>query len=678
MAAALVGATLAARPDAQGRRELLVRVEGTPGTQVDEVRLEAGPFSDAHLPPAWTLRKNGAAGPAVTVPLHLRFTLDGTRRTPGRVRVEVRMAGRVLVQLQAAPEELGPLRLAREPDQVVAVPPAVQAGESLELAVLDVKRAPPGGRWTIAGVEAVERGSRLEVRLPATLQAGDLIPLRYRDPWGGLAVDGPAANTRVVLSESAGDSPRILSCSPGFVNQTLCVCGNFPPASWAGLRLDGRSLDRPAAASSRSLLVWIPEGVKPGLHVVSGDPEAGFTASDRVMTTVMHLSAQVDQAAILRGASTTAWFQLLGSALPLALKIANEDPAIIRMEGGDEQLVSTSGGEPNGFRLGLRGLAKGNYTIRYKRAGELCPCAAQEALRGAGSAPAPPGPPAPPSAQDPRGFLRARVLSLIPLASPPAMAATAQALAATHGVAVAEVSPLVSTNDGLVVFTIPDATDVPIKVAALAADPRVRLAQPDFLFETSGQESMQYAGRLMRTDHLDPSLSGQGITVAVIDTGVDARHPRLSGRISARANVTGAADAAGIHGTLVAGIVGGVAARAGILSVQACLPLSAESIRARCTSVTLAKAVDLALERKARVLNLSVGGPRDRLLERLIDEAVKRSSVVVAATLLERAAADLGPPGKDPLFGSGLVDGLNLFRSVSDLPGERGQSPRKK
>ncbi|MBI3472798.1 MAG: S8 family serine peptidase [Candidatus Solibacter usitatus] len=570
--------------------------------------------------------------------------------------------------------------------------------------------------------------------------------------------------------ESAGDSPRIFSCSPGFVNQTLCVCGYFPPVSWAGLTLDGRPLDRPAAASSRSLLMRIPEGVKPGLHVVSGDPEAGFTASDRVMTTVMQLSAQVDQAAILRGASTTAWFQLLGSALPLALKIANEDPAIIRMEGGDEQLVSTSGGEPNGFRLGLRGLAKGNYTIRYKRAGELCPCAAQEALRGAGSAPAPPGPPAPPSAQDPRGFLRARVLALIPLASPPAMAATAQALAATHGLAVAEVSPLVSTNDGLVVFTIPGATDVPIKVAALAADPRVRLAQPDFLFETSGQESMQYAGRLMRTDHLDPSLSGQGIIVAVIDTGVDARHPRLSGRITAQANVTGAADAAGIHGTLVAGIVGGVAARAGILSVQACLPLSAESIRARCTSVTLAKAVDLALERKARVLNLSVGGPRDRLLERLIDEAVKRSSLVVAAagndgpkgrpsfpaeldrviavtavdveqalyrdatrgafidlaapgveilstapgnqwlvfsgtsaaaahvsgvtalvlqrrpdltpqaaqTLLERAAADLGPPGKDPLFGSGLVDGLNLFRSVSDLPGERGQSPRKK
>ncbi|MBI3471979.1 MAG: hypothetical protein HY013_11545, partial [Candidatus Solibacter usitatus] len=168
MAAALVGATLAARPDAQGRRELLVRVEGTPGTQVDEVLLEAGPFSDAYLPPAWTLRKNGAAGPALAVPLHLRFTLDGNRRTPGRMRVEVRMAGRVLVQLQAAPEELGPLRLAREPDQVVAVPPAVQAGESLELAVLDAKRAPPGGRWTIAGVEAVERDGRLEVRLPAT------------------------------------------------------------------------------------------------------------------------------------------------------------------------------------------------------------------------------------------------------------------------------------------------------------------------------------------------------------------------------------------------------------------------------------------------------------------------------------------------------------------------------
>lgn len=462
-------------------------------------------------------------------------------------------------------------------------------------------------------------------------------------------------------AQTLDNRPRLFACGPtAFTGQALCVCGNFPNEASHALLLDGKPLGEPTNVSASSLTFKVPENLQPGAHVLTGSPASGLSPADAVVTTVLALAPQIDQNALLRGQSTRARFRVLGATEPVRLRITNQTPNVVSLEGGAEQSRMTSGGSDNSVALRVRALSRGDFTIHVELGGVTCPCAEQGVpARGAAlrPIPAPPGAPVGPESEDPRGFLSARIAALIPQAGAQAMAATAQALAAPFGLVVTEITPLPSTADGLVVFNIPNAADVLAVAAALNADPRVRAAEPDFIFDTTGAvspqagsvASLKYGARLMGLDRLNPRVTGKDISVAVIDTGADAHHPALVDRLKLRADVTGSPYKPGIHGTLVSGIIGDLAPRAGLLSIQACLAQSEQAITARCSSVTLLKAMNLALERKARVINLSLGGPSSRLLQRSIEQAVKNGAVVVAA-------AGNGNSGGAPPFPATMAD----------------------
>jgi len=383
---------------------------------------------------------------------------------------------------------------------------------------------------------------------------------------------------------------------------------------------------------------------------------------------------------------------------------------------------------------------------------------------------------------DPSSYVANRVLVIIAADSMQGADIIAKKLAKTHDLDVVKIDMLESIHAALVEFALRGSADVPGKVAALL--PQVVLAQPDFIYKTSEEAieeivdeieiepdvtKLEYGPRLIGADQLRDSADGKDVKIALIDTGVDSGHPALAGKIAEQTDVTGRGFSADVHATLLAGIISsdpannagisGIAPGARLLAIKACQPTSAHAAAAQCWSRTLAHGLDIAIEKHAAVINMSLGGPagvEDPLLKRMVDEAVNHGALVVAAagndganakpgfpaalsnvlavtavdskshlyasatqgnfislaapgveiistspggkllvssgtslatafvsgaaalalqqqsrlspralqTVLERTAQDLGPPGKDPLFGNGLV---NACRAVAEL-----------
>lgn len=192
-------------------------------------------------------------------------------------------------------------------------------------------------------------------------------------------------------------------------------------------------------------------------------------------------------------------------------------------------------------------------------------------------------------------------------------------------------------------------------LAKLAHDRRVKLAQPLQSFRTlaasaAPEQQDDYLSLERGLQDIDGLAAqrvsqGQGVRVAVIDTGVDTSHPDLAGRIALTRNLVGQDSTPfnrDVHGTAVAGVIAanpasrrgmtGVAPRAKLLVLKACWQApSANGGASVCNSVTLALALSVAIESHAQVINLSLSGPPDPLLTQLVDYGLRHGAIVVGA-----------------------------------------------
>lgn len=211
--------------------------------------------------------------------------------------------------------------------------------------------------------------------------------------------------------------------------------------------------------------------------------------------------------------------------------------------------------------------------------------------------------------------------------------------------------PIRSLSIYCFVYRVAHGEDRAAVVDRLRSDSRVESVQVLNEFETGSKGTDYYDDTYANLQHGLDALNltrahqhsrGKGIRIAVIDSNADMRHEDLKGRIKKVDDF--APDGSSPdrdHGTAVTSVIVarannskgivGVAPDAQVYLYVACWS-DPGSDTAICDSFTLAKAIDSLLDKPPNVLNMSLAGPQDPLLERLLRAAHQLGTILVAAS----------------------------------------------
>jgi len=234
----------------------------------------------------------------------------------------------------------------------------------------------------------------------------------------------------------------------------------------------------------------------------------------------------------------------------------------------------------------------------------------------------------------------------------------ASELASKYGLVVESDWPMASLGVDCFLMRVQGEQPLDATLEALARDKRTAWAQPLNNFHTLSHNdplfALQPAAAAWHLAEVHTLATGRNVSVAELDSGVELDHPDLAGQISVAENfVDQGPYPAEMHGTAVAGIIAaradngigiaGVAPGAHLMALRACWQVDAT---ANCNSFTLAKALQFALARGATVINMSVTGPQDKLLNLLLDAALVQGVTVVGA--VDPQTAGGGFPASHP------------------------------
>ena len=230
---------------------------------------------------------------------------------------------------------------------------------------------------------------------------------------------------------------------------------------------------------------------------------------------------------------------------------------------------------------------------------------------------------------------------------------TAEGIARKNGFTLVDGWPMPLLGVDCYVMRLSPGLSVDAAIAQVSRDPRVAWSEPMALYQAQGGAGQRGADPLLpvepaatawRLNDLHKYATGHGVSVAIIDSKVDVRHPDLSGHFIADENFLSAdASRPEQHGTAVAGIIGatadnglgiaGIAPGAEMMALRACWQVkdASASPPTLCESLGIARALQYAIDHKANVINLSLSGPPGLLLSKLITIALARNTSVVAA-----------------------------------------------
>jgi Subtilase family len=200
-------------------------------------------------------------------------------------------------------------------------------------------------------------------------------------------------------------------------------------------------------------------------------------------------------------------------------------------------------------------------------------------------------------------------------------------------------SPLLGTKIGL--FRITDGRPVDVVRREFATEASVRSVQLNYRYVLQEQKAVpvegdpaQYALAQLRLPQAHMLAHGMNVTIAVIDSGIDASHPELANSIADSFDALGSKEGPHVHGT---GIAGAIAAHAKLMGsapevrILAIRAFGAASTGAQSTSYVILKSLDYAALHGAQIINMSFAGPKDPLIERGVAATAAKGIVLVAA-----------------------------------------------
>ena len=210
-----------------------------------------------------------------------------------------------------------------------------------------------------------------------------------------------------------------------------------------------------------------------------------------------------------------------------------------------------------------------------------------------------------------------------------------QALQARHQLALLESQAGQLSGTTLTRWRITDRRTITAVVQALEADAAVTSAQPNYLYALqqarAAGDPAQYELAKLNLPQAHAIATGNGVLIAVVDSGVDVAHPDLAGSVAGTFDAITAAGELNKHGTSIAGLIAahgrllGSAPSARILAVRVFGPTG------NGNTFDVLKGLDYAAANGARIINMSFAGPADPITLRSLQAAYKRGIVLVAA-----------------------------------------------
>lgn len=171
------------------------------------------------------------------------------------------------------------------------------------------------------------------------------------------------------------------------------------------------------------------------------------------------------------------------------------------------------------------------------------------------------------------------------------------------------------------IVQLPENASEKAVAALLTKNPHLKFAELDYLLQATGTANDPYFASAWHLPKVGAptaweNSTGNGITIAILDSGVDSSHPDLAGKLVSGWNFidnnSNTADVYG-HGTKVAGAAAAASNNAlGVASVASgakIMPLRVTNTSGTASLTALASGLTWAADHGARVANLSFYGP---------------------------------------------------------------------